>query len=455
MNAISSEMQSQVFDFDLLTSSTQAVIRLAQHEAARMKAPEVYPEHLFLGVLAQADVEVAKLLESLGLRLQEIQTQAAETFGNLNYEGVEEKNPPFSIESLVCFEWAYSFAVQMNSSLIFPRHLLLSVLRHPRVQPLLALLLPSNDALPASLIEVIGPAYTSYIDQLIHSRVREQSVIGFTTGSPKRVLRRFERPSITFADIKGLDGAKRDLREVVEFLTKPQILQHSLRTYLGGVLIVGHPCTDRTLLVKATAGEAVVPLISLSLSALISLLSDLDSNALTLEDLDLPMDEYNLLKSSEPSHRGRNMIEHIFSLAKKSSPCILFIDNLDAIRQFSTGQEREQWLNQLIVEIDGLDYHPSMAVIATTSRTDDLGQALLHPGRFNRQIEIGSSFMAHPAAQIKLCLSCKYEVLAHWKYCVYCGARLAYLCPNCGTPFLQIEEARFCFECGNPWSNFR
>jgi hypothetical protein len=457
MNTSTNQMQNQVFDFDLLAPSTQAEIRLARYEAASMNAPEVYPEHLFLGMLAQADAEVDKVLGSLGLNMQGIQAQAIETFGILNYVGAEENNLPFSRESLVCFEWAIAFATQSNSSLIFPKHLLLSVLRHPRVQPLLVLLLPSKDALPASMIEAVGAAYTSYVDQLIHSRVREQSVVGFNKSSPKRerVLRRFERPAITFADIRGLDGAKHDLREVVEFLRKPQIFQHSLTTYLCSVLIVGHPSTDRSLLVEATAGEAVVPLISLSVSTLIGLLSDIDAGVLSIEELDLPMDEYTVLKNGEFSQRGRNMIKHIFGLAQKSSPCVLFIDNLDAVEQLSTSQEREQWLNQLAVEIDGLDYHPPMAVIATTSRTDGLGQALLHPGRFDRQIVIGSSFMARPAAQTKLCLSCKYEVLANWKYCVYCGARLAHVCPKCGTPFLQIEEARFCFECGNPWSSFK
>ncbi len=454
MNIISNEMRNQVFDFDLLAPSTQAEIRQAQHEAIKMKAPEVYPEHLFLGVLTQADVEVAKVLRGLGLDIQEIQAQVAETFGIPDDAGTKD-NLLFSRESLVCFEWALSFATQMNSSLIFPKHLLLSALRHPRIQPLLVLLLSTQDALPASLMEVDGPAYTSYIDQLIHSRVRKQSITKFNKGSLRRVLRGFERPNISFADIQGLDGVKGNLREVVDFLRKPQNFQRSMRAYLYGVLIVGHPCTDRTLLVHATASEAVVPLVYLSISTLVGLLNDLDSDILSLEDLDLPMDEYNLLKNSESSKRGQNMIEHIFSQAKKSSPCILFIDNLDAVGQITSRQEREQWLKQLIVEMDGLDYHPSMAVIATTSRTDGLGQALLHPGRFDRQIEIGSSFMTHPAAQIKLCLSCKYEVLANWKYCVYCGARLAYSCPNCGTPLLQIEEARFCFECGNSWSNFR
>lgn len=455
MNAITSEVQNQLADFDLFAPSTQAAIRLAQQEAARMDAPEVHPDHLFLAILGQTDVEIAKVLMWLGLRLEVIQTQAAETFGNYKYEGGEEQKPPFSSESLPCFEWALSFATQMNSPLIFPQHLLMSVLRHPRIQPILVLLLPYEDALPAPFMEVDGLAYSSYIDQLIRSRLREQSVVGFTTVSSKRVLRRFFRPSITFTDIMGLDGAKRDLREVVEFLSKPQVIQHSMRTYLYGVLVVSHPSTDRTMLIEATAGESVVPLHYLSISALVGLLNDLDSGVLSIDDLEFSKDEHDLLKNSEPSKRGLNIITHFFSQAKKSSPCILFLDNLDAIDQLATNQVREQWLKQLVVEMDGLDEHPPMVVIATTSHTDGLGEALLHPSRFDRKIEIGSSFMARPTAQVKLCLSCQYEVPAHWKYCVYCGAKLVYNCPNCGTPFLQIEEARFCFECGTSCSSFK
>ncbi|HEY6286173.1 MAG TPA: AAA family ATPase [Ktedonobacteraceae bacterium] len=456
MDTITNEIHNQLFDFDLLASSAQAVIRLAQHEAIKMNAPEVFPEHLFLGVLKQDDVEVTLVLKDIGLDIKEIQAQAAETFGNLNYEDTKN-NLLFSRESLVCFEWAVSFATQMNSSLIFPKHLILSVLRHPRIQPLLVLLLPSRDqhALPAPLMEAEGHAYTSYIDQLIHSRVREQSITTFNHSSLKRVFRRFERPHTTFADIQGLDGAKDKLREVVDFLRKPQNFQRSMRTYLYGVLIVGHPCTDRTLLVKATAGEAVVPLIYLSISALVELLTDLDSDVLSLDDLDLPMHEYDLLTNNALSQRGRNMIAHIFSQAKKLSPCVLFFDNLDAVDQLPTSQEREQWLKQLVIEMDGLDDHPSMVVIATTNHIYQLDQALLHPGRFEHQVVMSSSIMAHTVAQTKLCLSCKYEVLATWKYCVYCGALMAQTCPNCGTLFMQLEGARFCSKCGTPQSNIQ
>lgn len=448
MSTFITEIHSHTFDFDRLAPSTQTEIILAQQAAARMKAPEVYPEHLFLGVLAQADNGSAKALDSLGLDLQEMRAQAAEVFGVQSNAGGSDL--PLSGEALHCIEWAFGFALQMHSGLIYPEHLLLGVLRHPRIQPLLALLLPSEDALPASLRELVGPAYTSYIDQLIRSRVREQSVAGFDKSSPKRILRTFERPTITFLDIRGFDVAKRALREVVQFLKRPQIFQSSKRGYLYGVLLVGHPCTDRTLLVKATAAEAVVPLISLSIAALVGMLADIDSGTLSIEDLELPVDEYNLLEHSEPHQKARNMIRHVFSQARKASPCVLFIDNLDGL---ATDQEREQCFKQLAVEMDGLDYHPPMAVIATTSQVDALDQALLHPGRFDHQIVISNSFMAQPAAQTKLCLSCKYEVLSTWKYCIYCGASLAQVCPNCGALFMQVEGARYCFECGIQWSS--
>ena len=325
MDTIINEIHNQTFDFDLLAPSTQEVIRLAQYEASKMNAPEVYPEHLFLGVLGQDDGEVTKVLKDIGLDRQKIQAQVAETFGKLKYEGPESKLP-FSSESFVCFEWAISFATQMNSSLIFSKHLILSVLRHPRIQPLLVLLLPSQDQdiLPAPLIEAEGHAYTSYFDQLIHSRVRERSVTKYNHSSLKRVFREYERPHTTFADIQGLDGAKDKLREVVNFLRKPQNFQRSMKTYLYGVLLIGHPCTDRTLLVKATAGEAVVPLICLSISTMVELFTDLDSDVLSLGDLHLSMDEYYLLTNNDLSQRGRKMIAHIFSQAKKLSPCVLF-----------------------------------------------------------------------------------------------------------------------------------
>ena len=454
MDTVTNEVLNQIFDSDLLSSSIQAVIRLAQHEAIKLNAPEVYPEHFFLGILRQDDAEVTIALKEVGFDKQKMQAQATDIFGNPNYASIQT-DLLYSRESLACFEWAIAFATQMNSSLISPKHLILSVLRHPRIQPLLILLATSQDqdVLPAPLVEVEGYAYTSYIDQLIYSRVREQSIPKFKDSSLKRAYRWFERPHITFGDIQGLDGAKEQLQEVVDFLRKPQNFQRSKRTYLYGTLLVGHPCTDRTLLVQATAGEAVVPLICLSLSTLIKILTDLNLGVLSFDDLNLPMDEYELLRNNDHSQRGREMIAHIFSQAKKLSPCVLFFDNLDAVDTILTSTEREQWLKQLVIEMDGLDNHPPMAVIASTNQIYQLDQALLHPGRFEHQVVMSSSFMTHPSAPTKLCLACKNEVLVTWKYCVYCGAFIAQTCPHCGTLLMQLEGARFCSECGTSQRN--
>lgn len=454
MDTITNGIPNQTFDIDLLATSTQAVVHLAQQEAFETNAPEVYPEHLFLGLFRQDDVEMTLVLRNIGIDRQSILTQVLEIFGNQTHGSIEN-HLRFSRESLACFEWAISYANQMNSPLMFPKHLVLSILRHPRIQPLLVLLLSAEnqDVLSAPLIEAEGHAYTNYIDQLIYSRVREQSVITYDHCSQKRVFRKFERPHTTFGDIQGLEIAKDKCQKAVDFLRRPQNFQRSMKTYLYGILIVGHPCTDRTLLVKAIAGEAVVPLICLSVAALVEMLTDLNSGVVTLDDLNLTVDEYQLLKNNVPSQRGRNLITHIFNQAKKLSPCVLFFDNLDAMDQLSTNQEREQCWKQLAIEMDGLDNHPPMAVIASTARTSRLDQALLHPGRFEHQVVMSSSFMAHPSAQTKLCLVCKYEVPATWKYCVYCGAAMAQTCPNCGTLLMQLVGASFCSECGTSQRN--
>lgn len=449
MSIIITEILSDTFNFDQLAPSTKAEISQAQRVAKILDAPEVFPEHLFLGIIAHADADVAKVLESLGLDMRVIRSQAAEAFGILSKMGSDENELPLSREALVCFEWAFAFVSETHAPLIFPKHLLLSVLRHPRIQSVLILLLPMRDALPAPLVENVGPNYTRYMDQLIHSRVRDQSVIDFDKNVPRRILRRVERPTITFIDIRGMETAKQQLRGVIDFLRRPQIFQESSKSYLYGRLLFGHPSTNRTLLVEATAGEAVVPLISLSISMLIDMLTAIDSGVVRIEELDLERDDYDILKNSEASQRGRNMLRHIFEQARKASPCILFLDNLDAIEGLASNQERERYWRQLVIEMDGPDYHPPMVVLATTSRTENIDRALLRPGRFERQIVVSNSFMAQPAAQTKLCLSCNNEGLANWKHCVYCGALLAQVCPHCGTPSTQLEGAQFCYECGN------
>src|SRR5437667_5470958 len=128
-------------DTDLLTPTTREAIHLARQEAARMEAPEVYPEHIFLGIIAQGDIGVAKVLSILGIDMQTIRVRIAEIFSTQSEIGSGDSvdsNLPLARDAQNCMDWAYSLAMWIHSSVIRPEHLLLGVLRHPRIQPLLA-----------------------------------------------------------------------------------------------------------------------------------------------------------------------------------------------------------------------------------------------------------------------------------------------------------------------------
>lgn len=117
MGTITNEIRDQLFDFALLAPTTQKAIGMAQHEAIKMNAPEVYLVHVFLAAVRQDDVEVNEVLKDIGLDPHMIQTQSAETFGNPNNEDIR-KDLLFSRELLICFEWAISFATEMNSEIL-------------------------------------------------------------------------------------------------------------------------------------------------------------------------------------------------------------------------------------------------------------------------------------------------------------------------------------------------
>jgi cell division protease FtsH len=170
----------------------------------------------------------------------------------------------------------------------------------------------------------------------------------------------------TFADVAGVDEAKAELVEVVDFLKAPERYQRLGGKIPRGILLVGPPGTGKTLLAKAVAGEADVPFFSMSGSEFVEMLVGV----------------------------GASRVRDLFEKASKSAPCIVFIDELDAVgRQRGAGlgggnDEREQTLNQILVEMDGFDPHQAMIVLAATNRPDVLDPALLRPGRFDRQITV-------------------------------------------------------------------
>ncbi len=172
------------------------------------------------------------------------------------------------------------------------------------------------------------------------------------------------RPTVTFTDVAGVEEAKQELAEVVEFLKYPEKFASLGARIPRGVLLVGPPGTGKTLLSRAVAGEAGVPFFSISGSEFVEMFVGV----------------------------GASRVRDLFEQAKRSSPCIVFIDEIDAVgRQRGAGlggshDEREQTLNQILVEMDGFDSSVNVIVVAATNRPDVLDPALLRPGRFDRQV---------------------------------------------------------------------
>lgn len=187
-----------------------------------------------------------------------------------------------------------------------------------------------------------------------------------TFGKSKAKLMGDDQVKSTFADVAGVDEAKEDVKELVDFLQDPTKFQKLGGRIPRGILMVGQPGTGKTLLAKAIAGEARVPFFSISGSDFVEMFVGV----------------------------GASRVRDMFDQAKKQSPCIIFIDELDAVgRHRGAGlggghDEREQTLNQLLVEMDGFDPNDGIIVIAATNRPDVLDPALLRPGRFDRQVVV-------------------------------------------------------------------
>ena len=185
-------------------------------------------------------------------------------------------------------------------------------------------------------------------------------------GKSKAKLLGEDQIKITFADVAGVDEAKEDVQELVEFLREPDKFQRLGGKIPRGILMVGQPGTGKTLLARAIAGEAKVPFFSISGSDFVEMFVGV----------------------------GASRVRDMFEQAKKQAPCIIFIDEIDAVgRHRGAGlggghDEREQTLNQLLVEMDGFEVNDGVIVVAATNRPDVLDPALLRPGRFDRRVTI-------------------------------------------------------------------
>lgn len=186
-------------------------------------------------------------------------------------------------------------------------------------------------------------------------------------GKSRAKLLSNQQKRVTFKDVAGVDEAKEELQEIIEFLKDPQKFQRLGGRIPKGVLMVGPPGTGKTLLAKAVAGEANVPFFSISGSDFVEMFVGV----------------------------GASRVRDLFEQGKKNAPCIIFIDELDAVgRHRGAGlggghDEREQTLNQLLVEMDGFDSNDGVILMASTNRPDVLDPALLRPGRFDRRVVVG------------------------------------------------------------------
>ncbi|HLE14168.1 MAG TPA: ATP-dependent zinc metalloprotease FtsH [Anaerolineales bacterium] len=189
-----------------------------------------------------------------------------------------------------------------------------------------------------------------------------------------------DQPTVTFEDVAGVEEAKEELREVVEFLREPEKFISLGARIPKGVLLVGPPGTGKTLLAKAVSGEAGVPFFSISGSEFVEMFVGV----------------------------GASRVRDLFDQAKRHSPCIVFVDEIDAVgRQRGAGlggshDEREQTLNQMLVEMDGFDTDTNVIIVAATNRPDILDPALLRPGRFDRRVILDRPDMRGREAILKV-----------------------------------------------------
>src|SRR5437868_1123127 len=188
------------------------------------------------------------------------------------------------------------------------------------------------------------------------------------------------KPTVTFADVAGVEEAKQELQEIVEFLKYPEKFVALGARIPKGLLLVGPPGTGKTLISRAVAGEAGVPFFSISGSEFVEMFVGV----------------------------GASRVRDLFDQAKRNSPCIVFVDEIDAVgRQRGAGlggshDEREQTLNQILVEMDGFDTNTNVIVVAATNRPDVLDPALLRPGRFDRQVILDRPDMKGRVAILKV-----------------------------------------------------
>jgi cell division protease FtsH len=227
---------------------------------------------------------------------------------------------------------------------------------------------PQKSSLPFQILINVGPILLlGVVFVLFMRQMQSGGNKAMSFGKSRARLLSMQQKKITFKDVAGVDEAKEELKEIIEYLREPQRFQKLGGRIPKGVLLVGPPGTGKTLLARAVAGEANVPFFSISGSDFVEMFVGV----------------------------GASRVRDLFEQGKKNAPCIIFIDEIDAVgRHRGAGlggghDEREQTLNQLLVEMDGFESNDGVILVAATNRPDVLDPALLRPGRFDRRVVVG------------------------------------------------------------------
>lgn len=293
------------------------------------------------------------------------------------YSAFEQKWNANEIESIIVKEDKMTIEGKTTDNKTFstnvPSEIFSSLMKeNPKEDVKVVFARPSNNSawiatlVPSVLLVVIFLVFLFIFTQQSQGGGGGRGVMNF--GKSKAKMAAPESQTVTFADVAGADEEKAELEEIVDFLKTPSKYIQMGARIPKGVLLVGPPGTGKTLLAKAIAGEAGVPFFSISGSDFVEMFVGV----------------------------GASRVRSLFEDAKKNSPCIVFIDEIDAVgRQRGAGlggghDEREQTLNQLLVEMDGFGANEGIIMIAATNRPDILDPALLRPGRFDRQIMVGA-----------------------------------------------------------------
>lgn len=303
--------------------------------------------------------------------------QTGKGSNDIAYSAFEQKWNANQIESVIVREDKMTIEGKTTDnktfSTIVPSEIFNSLMQeNPKTDVKVVFAKPSNNSawiatlIPSVLLVVIFLAFLFIFTQQSQGGGGGRGVMNF--GKSKAKMATPESQTVTFSDVAGADEEKAELEEIVDFLKTPSKYVQMGARIPKGVLLVGPPGTGKTLLAKAIAGEAGVPFFSISGSDFVEMFVGV----------------------------GASRVRSLFEDAKKNSPCIVFIDEIDAVgRQRGAGlggghDEREQTLNQLLVEMDGFGVNEGIIMIAATNRPDILDPALLRPGRFDRQIMVGA-----------------------------------------------------------------